>query len=260
MTLDEFAEEYADLTRDVLSAGYQTYDQRLRDWFQLLDTSPYSQARVRELETSFDFEPWYKAGESTVGSMVGSGRLDWAQDRTARMAQELALFRHFTFGEQEWSDFSSNFLWSGSRYEDMIAEINSQIFEPFTRRLLKEFLRAANASAEEIPAADRLVTLDHNSSAYQSAVTSLDEVTKATVGSNELGSNVPTEKERVVAELEAGRHLLKARQIRVQAALQLLLPALRWIGDHAGGTIVGALVTAAIAALAAVFGINLPSL
>jgi hypothetical protein len=262
MAFEQFADDYGDFTSDVINAGYETYETKLSDWFDFIEQSPVSKDRVEKLQSGFDFPTWYEAARSTMGSMVGSGKVSWAKDRTERLGQQLALFKHFATEEFAWSDFSSNFLWAGSRFDDNIEKINSDVFAPFARELLKDIERnrATEAVASDVPAADRIVALDHNSRGYTETVDSLGQVLDTVQRSNEIGAEEPDTRERVVAELDAGKRLLKATQVRAQAVWAVVYPALRWIAGQAGGTILGVAITAAIALLATLLGITVPGL
>jgi hypothetical protein len=262
MSIDQFMEEYGDLTRDVVYAGYETYETKLQDWFDFIDGAAVSKARIATLEANFDFPTWYAKAQTSVGGMVGSGKVPWARDKTARLGQQLALFRHFANHEFAWSDFTDSFLSAGAHFDDNIRNLNNELFEPFARDLLKDIQRAnADASpGDEVPAADRLVSLDHNSTAYRQAMDSLEQVADAVARSNEIGAGEPETRQRVIAELDAGRRLLKATQVRAQLAWAALYPALRWAASQTAGTIIGVAITAAIALLAALMGMTVPGL
>lgn len=261
-SFEQFAADYADLANDVINAGYETYETKLTDWLDFIEREPISKDRIANLQQGFDFDAWYEAAKATVGSMVGSGRLDWAKDRTERLGQQLALFKHFTANDFSWSDFTSNFLWAGSRYNDSIRKLNSELFEPFARDLLKDIQRSGTAhqASPEIPAADRIVTLDHNARPYVQAVNGLDQVMDDLQRSNEIGADDPSTRERIVAELDAGRRLLKASQVRAQAVWAVVYPALRWLADNTASTTLGVAVTAVIVLLAKLLGFDIPGL
>lgn len=243
MAFADIEEDYRDATDDVLRASADTFERALRDWFSVLDADPSVAGRIKALEASVDFENWYAEGEKTQGSFVGSGTLDWARDRSERLGQTLALFRHFARKEDAYVDFSTSFFYAGSRYDEMVSKIVRELFEPFARDLLKGLRRAAT---EAVPAADRVVTIDHNSPQYADAARQLETLEKAVIQSNELPD--PAEKERVVAEISAGRRLLQATKVRFRALVELLSPAFKQIEKWVNG--VGSLITIITAAIA----------
>jgi len=204
MDFDQFAAEYNDLMSDVLSSEYRSFSMRLQDWLDFVDQSPPSRATVKRLGETVNFYDWYNAALTTRGGSVGSGRLDWARDRTERLGQQLGLVRHLAVKEMAFADFSTDFMWAGSKFNDSVAMINDQIIRPFARDLLKHIERAG-ASADEVPASDRIVTLDHNSPDVANLMEQIGLVKEAMTSSNSL--RVEKDFERNLAEISAGRRL-----------------------------------------------------
>lgn len=259
---DDFEAEYQDLASDVSNANSTTYEQKLADFISLLDQSYWSKDAIQKLGEGIDFAAWYGDTKETRSSMAGSGELDWARDRTVRLGQQLALFRHFAEKPDAFSDFSINFMYVGSRYDDMVYEINRQLFDPFSRDLLKHIRKMAPLETKSalIPASDRVVAIDHNTPAYRNLADSLDTIEQAASGSNELAMQHPEERERIVAELGAARRLLTAARARVDAVISVLVPALKWLSAMVRDTAVQIAITAAIAALAMLLGVPIPGL
>ena len=194
--------------------------------------------------------------------MVGSGNLAWAQDRTERLGQQLALFRHFANQQNAYIDFCQKFMYGLRRFDDMIAEVNEQLFNPFARDLLKDLFKHSPLETKSlnIPASDRIVPVDHNSPAYQEVDTNLVTLEDHLRRSNSLAEDSPSERDQVLAELSASRRLLKAVQVRIELLKQLLLPALRWIAKKSGEIAVGIAITAVLTALATLLGFSIPGL
>ena len=231
MDWEDFESEYSDLARDVVAAGHQTYEYKLRDFVSFLDQSEWSRARVGQLESTADFHNWYDRCKQSTGGMVGSGTLDWARDRTRRLGQQLALFRHLSEQENAYLLFARSFLYAGRRFDENVHAINSQFFEPFVRDLLKDLKRNAPVETKglQVPASDRIVRLDHNSPAYRDTIDILEKVERTTAESNMLAAEDPEERDRVVAELSAGRRLLQAVRVRSAVLWTLLSGVLLWL-------------------------------
>jgi hypothetical protein len=260
MTFEEFRSEYEDLVSAVSSSGYTNYSMRLRDWLDFLEDSDISRDRIRALEKMIDFKGWYESANRAHG-LAGSGDLPWARDRTERLGQLIGLFRHFADEDMSFTDFSLNFLYAGSQFDDMIYKINTELFDQFSRDLLKDLARAyEQGGARNAPASDRIVTLDHNSAAYRDVTDKLAELQRVAETSNELAANHPAERERVVAELDAGRRLLRAVTVRAETVWSVLRPALAWLGEKSTDSIVGILVGAVAVILAGLLGISIPGL
>ena len=262
MAWDEFEAEYSDLADDVSRANYTTYEQKLRDFIAHIDSCDWAKARASQLAPGFDFTSWYNDARESVGSMVGSGTLNWVADRKVRLGQQLALFRHFSANDDAYINFASDFMYAGSRFDDMIREINGQLFEPFARDLLKDIFKHSplETKAAEVPASDHIVPIDHNSSAYRQLENNLEALERAVQTSNALGAESPDERDRVVAEISATRRILKAARARMEAVCALIVPSLKWIGSKIADNAVQIAITAVVAALAAMFGIAIPGL
>jgi hypothetical protein len=96
-------------------------------------------------------------------------------------------------------------------------------------------LKAANRVFNvPIPAADRTVSLGHNSLEKKEMLVKLDELIEAVEQTNDFPGD-GDDKELVVAELSAGRRLLQAANVRVAAIRETLQPALKWIAEKAAG-------------------------
>ena len=258
--LEEFDQDYYDLVEDIYSAGYNTYEAKLGDFFNFIDDSTVSSSTVKSLETGVNFGEWYEEAKNTVKSMVGSGKLNWSKNRTDRLGQYISLFRYFSAESGAFIDFSSKFLFAGSNFDDIIQKINSEYFESFTRDLLKKIHRDAESTQvkEKIPASDRIVVIDHNSLPYLELSEKLASVEEGVAQSNELSAQNPDEVIRIVSEISAGRRLLKSARMRLEAIISVLVSALKWVVAHAIEGTVGALATAALLTLANVLGISIP--
>lgn len=262
MTMDweQFEADYTDLADDVSRANYTTYEQKLRDFIAHIDGCDWAKERASQLAPDFDFGPWYQKARGTTSSMVGSGTLDWAADRKKRLGQQLALFRHFADQQDAYMNFSTDFMFAGSKFDDMIAEINEQLFDPFTRDLLKDLSKHSPLETKsfDLPASDRVVGIDHNSAEYNDAEKNLEALERAVGSNNILGSESLEERDRIVAEISAARRLLNATRVRLDALWALVVPALKWIASKIADNVVQIAITAVITALAALCGVSLP--
>jgi cell division protein ZapA (FtsZ GTPase activity inhibitor) len=75
----------------------------------------------------------------------------------------------------------------------------------------------------EIPAADRLVGLDHNSQQYQEAVAAVDHLVRLVRDNNFYKETDPDDHDRRLSELEAGRRLLGGKRLSIQAIKSALV-------------------------------------
>lgn len=87
--------------------------------------------------------------------------------------------------------------------------------------------------AIEIPASDRIVTLNHNSDLYRDAVEALDRVITEFKEDRILDNKAKAEKIALVRTLEAGRELLLSQAINLHIGLVLLVdPLKRWLETY----------------------------
>jgi hypothetical protein len=106
-------------------------------------------------------------------------------------------------------------------------------------------LRAAQkVYGEPIPAADRTVSLGHNSPQQKQVLEKIDELIAAVEQTNEFPGD-SDDKDLVVAELSAGRRLLQAANVRIAALRETLQPAIRFIMEKAAGSIIGKIANSA---------------
>ena len=79
--------------------------------------------------------------------------------------------------------------------------------------LAYERIEELEVEARMVPAADRIVSLDHNGRDYAVAVAELDRLVEMVQDSNSYREEDPADQERRLSELEAGRRLLGSRWV-----------------------------------------------
>lgn len=119
-----------------------------------------------------------------------------------------------------------------------------------------ERLQGARDGIEDqaVPAAGRYVRLDHNSQEAQQAKEAVANTLKGVLGNNDYAANDPEDYEQRIAELESGLRLLEAIRVRLDAIKTLLVGGLKYLAEKFGDAAIGALATAALAALASLLG------
>jgi hypothetical protein len=105
---------------------------------------------------------------------------------------------------------------------------------------------AAHDAAPPVPAADRVVALDHNSDPYRAAVAALDEAVAAFKADHLLANEWGPEKSALITVIETGRALLNETSVRVATLYATVLNPLRIIRDRYSDAIAAGLVTAAV--------------
>lgn len=243
MALDyeDLAEEYQDLLNDASTCSYSFFEENLRRFLDFIHQQEPFAGIALELEATVpreQFEEWYKAAQRTMGGMVGSGRLDWPSARLQKLGMQLALFNHFVSNRDEFMEFYIHFLGGSTHFDDMVAEIGQQLVAPFGRdfgRLVRRRHHEASGDSEVryAPATDRIVRIDHNSEAYKQADKALEDLEEAVRSSNSPELS-PDDRDRSVAEISAGRRLLKATTVKLYAAVLLIVSAITFLSKLEG--------------------------
>ena len=239
--LERFFDEYDEIGRRLSSAQERDFARLLRTWFACLDEAPdIISGEIRRLEALQSWDIVHSEVVKTGGSMVGSGRLEWPDDKAHRLGGQLLLLRKLASEEIRAMDFSLHYFYSGvNNIDSHVHEMASLLFEPHTtelRRRLEDVLEDTLADDVYVPASDRVVTLDHNSDSFQLTVAALEETLSRLRENNEID---PNDKTRIDLELDSGLQLLKAQKTRIQAAGVVLLGALKWLVDRFASSMVG---------------------
>lgn len=114
--------------------------------------------------------------------------------------------------------------------------------------------RLANAP---IPAADRVVRLDHNSAEFDEFSLALRKLTESIRTTNDFGDLTEEEVEVMKSEVLTIVPNRKQEWVRPAHIWQVAKSTFLWIAERAAGAVVSALALAALAALAAVLGIHI---
>lgn len=95
--------------------------------------------------------------------------------------------------------------------------------------LAHERLNELENGTELVPASDRVVGLDHNAPAYLEAMMALDALIVVVRESNSYREMNEADQERRVAELEAGRTLLRSRTVSLKMVKAALWSTLAYL-------------------------------
>lgn len=216
-----FRAVFDELTDDVQRSRHQFFIEHLRNWLDVIDETPDAQIIVERTQRGLDVADFLAKSKQTIGSMVGSGRLEWPRDKEQRLGMKLLVFREMAEGRLDPLEFSFDYTYADNDFDRNISELVGQVFTPMAREL-RRFLESEVAKKENllevmqkaaIPASDRIVTVDHNSPRYKEVMTALENLERAIKESNLYED--PQEKEMHVAEVSAGRRILQATMVRV---------------------------------------------
>ncbi len=108
-----------------------------------------------------------------------------------------------------------------------------------------------------VPAADRVVGLDHNSEVYRNFSSVLDDLEKGIRTSNELATMNSDAFEAMKSEITLLRTQVDQNEGRPEQIWVLAKSTLFWVADASASAVIGMLALAVLAALAPLLGIDL---
>lgn len=117
---------------DFKQAPYQTAERMLGRLVQQLDEEPLA-GFLRNVLPAVDFATWFATAEASVGSMVGSGVLDWPAARPERVAIQISLCRAIVGGRVRLLDFARSFFYSGNELSANCRAFAAGVLEPLIR-------------------------------------------------------------------------------------------------------------------------------
>lgn len=100
--------------------------------------------------------------------------------------------------------------------------------------MARELRRYLEGEVSKVPAADRTVTLDHNSAIYREAIEALENLEKALREANDYPD--AEDKEQRIAEVSATKRVLQSIKVRVGAVVGLVGTGLAFLATHFAGT------------------------
>ena len=255
--LERFFDEYDEIGHRLSMARERDFARVLRTWFACLDEAPdIISGEIRRLEALQSWDIVHSEVVKTGGSMVGSGRLEWPDNKQRRLGGQLLVLRKLASEEIQAMNFALHYFYSGvNNIDSHVHEMASPLFEPHAaelRRRLEDMLEDALADDVYVPASDRVVTLDHNSASFRRAAGALEETLARLRENNEMD---PDDKTRIELELDSGLKMIEAPKTRIQAAGVVLVGALKWLVDRFASSLVGIAAARAFTALRVVLGI-----
>jgi hypothetical protein len=248
-----FRAEYDDETDMVVRSGAGTVPERLKSWFQTLDTAPDVWEIVQELQDkSEDFGDWYN--KCRKRDKKGAATLLWPNGEEERLGMELLFFRAAADGKVDIGQAGYLFISAPFRnLDESTRRFVKEVFSPFAREL-RAYLerRLANLLTDDggraralldentdqsVPASDRVVRLDHNSPEYIQVMNALDELESGLKGKNDYEDMEL--RDQHVAEVSAGRRLLQAIRVRSKAIVGVLAGVLGYVSLKFADTALG---------------------
>ena len=220
--ISAFLNVYDELRLNLIGARYEFIPEHLRSWFEHLDETPGVAQLIQNLQHGLDLLEWYEAAKQTYLDPDGA-KLRWPKERDKAVGMKLLLLRAFATEKIDVAEFGAMFIPSGESLNLNASAVMNQIFSPFAGELRRSLERHLSG----IPASDRTVRLDHNTSEYREADEALEQVERALKGVNDYPD--PEDKEQKIAEVAAARKLLTAIRIRPAAVWGLIGSGLTYL-------------------------------
>jgi hypothetical protein len=246
-----FRAVYDELTDEVLRAQHQFIPDHLRNWIELIDSTPEPAQIVGQLERGVDFRGWWDAMVQNYQNTGGASVLQFPDDPRERLGMKMQLFRAAQKREVDLALAGHLFSNNGDGDINVLARgFIDQVFRPFAAELRRNFERQLNAQGNA-PASDRTVRLDHNSVDYRAAADAVENLERTIKAANDFAD--ADERDQRIAEVGAVRRLLSAVLVRVEPIISLLRPLALQFAKGVKDSLVAIAVTAAVSALIALF-------
>lgn len=210
-----FRAVYDELTDEVERSSHIFVSDHLRNWLQALDTTSNVAPIIKRLEAGVNYLQWRTNLAADVTQTI-----TFPAAREQALGIKLHLARAFADKKEDVATFGFAFMRQGRSIEDNARGVIQQIFMPMARDLR----RYLETHVGQVPAADRVVPLDHNSAAYREVTAALERLEDALRASNEYSDQL--EKGQRIAEVSASCRLLEAAQVRIEALATLLRPVI----------------------------------
>jgi hypothetical protein len=219
-----FRSVYDELTDEVDRARHQFLRDHLTNWFRPLDETSRVAQLVQGLQSGADFEKWLTEHGGLQG-MSQSG-IRFPHDLEQSLGIKLLLFRAFAEGRRDLdiATFGHGVMHVGKGPDESAHAVIEEIFMPMARELRRYLQRETEKeikSGTEIPASDRLVTINHNSDAYERVIEAAKNLRRVLQEANN-SFDTEAEKDQRVAEVAATERLLEAPQVRTEPVISLV--------------------------------------
>jgi hypothetical protein len=256
----ELLQEYDDLVAGVTNSTPNFYQDNLGRWFSLIDETPdFARLTVR-LEVLNDFDAWYDDLVKRKKSHgMGAPPFNLPPDRDAALGTKISLFRRMAQGTIKPAIFAHTYISSDGNLNMDVQALSQQLFYPMTRDLRRHLLNAVPPQGDDdivpflLPAADRVVPLNHNSQDYADAIEQLDRLEELIRTTNDYPDS--DDRDRQVAEISATKRLLSAAMIRAEVAVSLAYKALKYLAKKFIDTMIGKLASSALALIGKITGL-----
>lgn len=135
-------QDISEAISDLRDASFQSCESILGRLLTSIDEEPLA-GFLGAVLPEVDFNTWYAKASGTIGSMVGSGVMEWPAERPSRVAMQIALCRSIINKNVRFLDFVHQFMYTG---RDLSGHVDG-----FANKLLEPMLRDITRLAESRP-------------------------------------------------------------------------------------------------------------
>lgn len=135
-TLAPSLQDISEAISDFRDASLQSCESVLSRLLASVDEEPLA-GFLNAVLPEVDFESWHATATGTVGSMVGSGVMEWPADRARRVAMQLALCRAISSKNVRFLNFVHNFMYTGRDLAGHIDGFSTKLLEPMLRDIVR---------------------------------------------------------------------------------------------------------------------------
>jgi hypothetical protein len=166
----------------------------------------------------------------------------------------------------------SNYVNAGTKQKEdwvksfWITPKGIQLVDNWTETAYAQYSEGVNLDVEDsgtqktaenlTPASDRFVTRNDNSDDYRIINSTIASIDERLATANDVGDLTPEERVFARDTLQAALKLFKAAQVRVSAVTNSVIPFLKWLGLKIVDNALSTLLTTALTALIAYFGLS----
>ena len=166
-------------------------------------------------------------------------------DKVIRVDEQKFAGKYYIFVRESYPAFRGTFV-----ANDNIAVTAERIGKRFFPDVI-EGIRSANI---EVPAADRIVSLDHNDPKLVEIKKEFESLETQLKAGNDVGELDESDVAAAIAEVADLRRILEQLAVRWDDIRTRSINTLSWIGTQAAAAIVGAMALGILALLASFFG------
>ena len=261
--LEEFLEEYDDITEQVKIADQELFPMRLRQWWSLLNKEDaFIAEHIKWLTKRSEADEIFQALHKYENGTFNSPTLTIHTDKIERLTAYAVLFTKLNEGKMKLLDYAYQYFpdrSSKTTFNKFIANMFNPFASDLRRYIKRNFGKPASGISLfddtlpiTVPASNRFVTINHNSPQFGEIGDLLKSIEQDIRGINSIDQET---KEVALSELRATKSILDASAVRDDVIQNFLIPSLKWIAVKFAEYGVSGLIGKLVATIRLFFGL-----